>query len=171
MGHYIQVVIGKEEIIDKFQDKWIHAHKLLLKQGFALVPLTKDLFDDITELVDNKQETQYVQFNYLNSSINELLKSESHKGALAYLETEYFGGSGVQVAILYKNQQINLGPLKTERVWNQKLMSYETIPQGKNAINKVLEEMGVSKIGGKDEFDSVELGFYRSNGKILKKSS
>lgn len=169
MSHHIQVIIGKEEIINDFKSRWIHAYKLPLKQGFALIPLTDDLLDDITELMDNGKEKPYPPFYQLNASLDELLKSESHKRQLAYLETEYFGGSGFQLAILYENQSVGLGPLKTETIWNEKLMSYEKVPNEKNAINQVLERIGVRQIGEKDEFDSMELSFYRSNEKIVKK--
>lgn len=169
MSHHIQVIIGKEEIINDFKSRWIQAYKLSLKQGFALIPLTDDLLDDITELMDNGKEKPYPPFYQLNASLDELLKSESHKRQLAYLETEYFGGSGFQLAILYENQKLGLGPLKTETGWNQKRMLYETLPEGKAAINQVLERIGVRRIGEKDEFDSIDLGFYRNNGNIIKK--
>lgn len=39
----------------------------------------------------------------------------------------------------------------------------------KAAINQVLERIGVRRIGEKDEFDSIDLGFYRNNGNIIKK--
>lgn len=169
MSHHIQVIIGKEAIIDELKNRWVHAYKLSLKQGFALIPLKTELLEDITELVNNQGENQYTEFEYLNASLDELLMSESHRRQLAYLETDYFGGVGTQSAILYKNQAIGLGPLKTEIRWNSELMSCEILPEGKQAINQVLERIGVRQVGEKDEFDSIELGFCRSNQKIIKK--
>jgi hypothetical protein len=37
MGHYIQCIIGKEQIINELVNNWIHAIKIDLNEGFNVI--------------------------------------------------------------------------------------------------------------------------------------
>jgi hypothetical protein len=69
---------------------------------------------------------------------------------IAKIETDYFGGSGSQSAKLFVNNK-KVYDKSDEQDWLSK------------PINDVLKEMGVQKILGQDEFDTIGLGKYRSN--------
>ncbi len=60
-----------------------------------------------------------------------------------YIETDYFGGYGTQIGILFKNNSVINSPISEEGI-----------------INKLLKEIGVLKYMGKDEFDSLGLGCF-----------
>lgn len=160
--HCIRGFVGKEDLIRAFEGNWIEGKPVTLHQGLAIVFLTSKLFDDIEELVDSKLNVDYSGFfEYLSPSIYEILVQESRIGKIAYIETDYFGGIGSQSAILFENSQIKIKPLKTETFWDEKAYNYYHKPEGENAINIVLKELGVYRKKGKDEFDSIGLCNYR----------
>ena len=169
MAHHIQVILAREELIERLVKAWQHAHKLSLPQEFALIPMIRVLLEDMDELINRQEPPPYSDFAHLSASIAEVLSDISHHGPVAYLETEYFGGAGTQSALLFHKQQLQSGPHKTETRWNQELESYQTLPEGASAINRVLKELGVRRSETDDEFDSLQLGHYRGNERILKK--
>lgn len=160
MGHYLEAIIGNDEVIADFAQDWVQAKKVELTQGFSLIKLTNELLDDINELVNNKSEDPYKEFCYLSSSLHELLINKSINAALAYIETDYFGGLGTQVALLYENGIVKTGPLKTRDEWNSEKQEYFQTPNGERAINSILKKMGVVCQGQFDEFDSIKLGWH-----------
>lgn len=160
--HCIRGFVGKEDLIKTFAGNWIEAKPVALYQGLSIIFLTSKLYDYTVELVDSKLEVDYSEFfEYLSPSIYEILVQESRIGKLAYIETDYFGGIGSQSAILFENSQIKIKPFKTETFWDEKAYNYCHKPEGENAINIVLKELGVYREKGKDEFDSIGLGNYR----------
>jgi hypothetical protein len=121
--HTIRCFIGKEKIMKVFEGNWVKANDLILPQGFSMIFLTNDLFDDVTELIDSKLDIDYSKyFAYLTPSIYELLVQESKNGKLAYIETEYFGGVGSQSAILFDKGAVKIKPIKTKTYWDEKKM-------------------------------------------------
>lgn len=70
------------------------------------------------------------------------------------IETDYFGGPGEQHAIVYKDGQV-----VSTNVWNPNADRF-------NPINKALKFFGLIKDDGVDEFDTINLGHYRSNEDI-----
>jgi hypothetical protein len=167
MSHCIQVILAKEEIINNFCQKWVHARKLSLKQGFALIPMTTSLKEDIEELINNQESDSYEKLEHFSASIEELVKEESGNGAIVWFETNYSGGSGKQSAILYKNQQTE-GPFNTVTTWDNIKLELTDKPAGERAINNVLHKLGVySKY--RDEFGVLNLPQLGSEEKILKK--
>jgi hypothetical protein len=70
----------------------------------------------------------------------------SQHAPVAYVETHYWGGSGTQAAVAWKNGKTILEP--EEKKWN--------------IINDALFEIGVERVGDKDRFDSLGLDRYRS---------
>ena len=167
MAHKIQVILAKEKIIEKFCKNWVHAQKLILPQGFALIPLKINLLKDINELNKNNNIKPYKEFIHLSSSLQELLIAESVCCKIAYLETEYIGGNGKQSAILYSNKEI-IGPFSTVTEWNDKKLEIKDKPEGERAINKILYKMQVSS-KYRDEFSALGLDYLISNNKIITK--
>ncbi len=69
---------------------------------------------------------------------------------IAKIETDYFGGSGNQSAKLFVNNE-RIYSKSDEQDWSIK------------PINDVLKMMGVQRLSGNDEFDTIGLGKYRKN--------
>lgn len=170
MAHDIQIIVAKETIINQITIEWFQASSLSLPQGFAMIPITMKFYDDINELANNQKPKPYKEFDMLSSSVEEFIRVKSHQRIIAYIETDYFGGAGAQSAILFENQQVKIGPLRTKTNWDAESQSYKDTPEGYGAINEVLKELGVYKLKDKDEFDSINLGHYRSNEEIVEEA-
>lgn len=69
---------------------------------------------------------------------------------IAKIETDYFGGSGNQWAKLF---------VDNKRVYDES----DELHWKVRPINEVLVKMGVVRNSGEDEFDTLNLGKYRSN--------
>tara|TARA_R110000868_G_scaffold320909_2_gene581911 strand:+ start:1192 stop:1551 length:360 start_codon:yes stop_codon:yes gene_type:complete len=70
--------------------------------------------------------------------------------AVAYCETDYFGGAGQQTGKLWDKMK--------NKIFDQ-TSSYAV-------INEALELLGVKRDEGKDEFDTIGLGNFRTNHDI-----
>jgi len=146
--HAIEVIIAKEEITKDIESRFVCAKSVSLTQGFAIVPLTDELKDDLDELI-GKEQLSYECFEKLSSSVCELITDTQIQYKIAYIETEYFGGEGNQVAIVWENGKVIYGPESTDSC--------------KGAINRALRELGVRVVKQQDEFDEMKLGFKRSS--------
>jgi len=113
------------------------------------------------EIRDSKIETILedkslgIQFKELGSNILATTRIPNIKEfginkTIAKIETDYFGGSGNQSAKLFVNNK-KVYDKSDEQDWSAK------------PINDVLKEMGVHRISGQDEFDTIGLGNYRTN--------
>ncbi|WP_139228608.1 hypothetical protein [Planctomicrobium piriforme] len=90
-------------------------------------------------------------FILLTASFTAFLLDLSVLGTLAYIETDYFGGTGSQGAAVYSN--------------GKPLMQSEGSELA-DPINKALELIGV-RSEGSDRFDALGLGNFRSNDAIF----
>ncbi len=168
MGHYIQCIIGKEKVIKELSDNWVYAHKVRLNSGFSLIPLTEELIDDMNELANVGSDPAFEEFQKLSKSIELVLKQNSYKEKIAYIETEYFGGTGVQAAVSYSKGNVFDGPKLTRTSWDYKKCEYIDEPIEERAINSILSGLGLEKRNDIDSFDNLGLGNFRSNEKILR---
>ncbi|OCA98717.1 hypothetical protein [Clostridium beijerinckii] len=166
MGAFIRGFIGRKEIIDELLSKeWLNRKVQYLSQGFALLFLTDEFYDDILELADECEKSEFPWNNistFLNSSILNILENKStNQNTIGYLELDFFGGVGEQIATLYENGKMVIEPIKTELQWNYEgnLTVKKSVPEGINdgAINFVLKHMGVQRDRNKDEFNSLGL--------------
>lgn len=119
----------------------------------------------------NKYGTNYSDsilepYEELTKETRKTIKELSFKGKCAYIETDYFGGPGVQISEAWHNGERIIGPLISfDGIENPKIPSGATLV--KDSINETLKTIGVYRHDGKDEFDSVRLGWYRSNDEII----
>ena len=153
MGHCIRAILGNSEKINALAESWSRK-PIQLSQGLSMLFLTDDLFDDVTESVNVDNEIEIVGFNYFTSAIAFVLAEHTQNGKLAYFETEYFGGSGTQTAILYEKGKPKFPAIFTDDTKGK-------CPAEKRAINMILKEFNVLKLNEKDEFDSIGLGNFR----------
>ena len=144
MGHMIRAFIGKDTVIQSITDHWVYAEMIKLPQDYALTFLNDSLFDDIEELCDLKNTCHYPHLNYLTDSVIEFLKDHSVGAQLVYMETDYFGGYGIQAGVFFENGEMKFEPM-----------------DGDGTVNHLLRLLGVRKHLLKDEFDTLELYKYR----------
>lgn len=166
MGHSVRIVVGPRGAIEGLAERWVKARVCDLPLGFAGMPLTDELADDINDLL--QKPNRIGPFELLSEAHQEVLEQSSRRAPLAYLETKYFGGTGSQCAVLFEGGRATLGPLKTFNPWDDKLLKYGQVPSREGAINTVLRAMGVWRRPGSDEFETLELGRYRSNDALLR---
>ena len=111
-------------------------------------------------------EKPIIPYEALTPEIKEIIKGLSFNGRCAYIETAYFGGIGVQISETWENGKKIDGPLISyDGIENKMKYEYVTIVDG--SINQALKNIGIHCQEGKDEFDTVGLGRYRSNKKIF----
>ncbi len=146
--HSVAALIAKREITREIADRFVMAKSIDLPQNMGLVPLTDELND---ELVD-KPNTPYKEFEFLNESVIEVLLDVSSLGKVGFIETEYFGGEGVQSSIVCEKGKVIYGPQISN---NDNL----------NPINDALKILGVYVSKQQDEFDEIGLGRNRSTEK------
>lgn len=140
MGHQITALIAKPSLLDAFAVKYRLHRPVGLEQGLSALPL----LDEHIDLISPDSAEPINGFHCLSEGLMQILALASADGALAYVETEYFGGYGTQGAMLFESGRNvavvgDIGP-----------------------INRVLRRMGVKITDGVlDEFEAVGLQRHR----------
>lgn len=124
----------------------VHADEIMLPQEFGMVPMTDKLLLDVEELAEVSDKIVFPELDRFTEAVRELMERYSFHTKLAYIETDYFGGKGTQGGLLYENGSVAVAPRAA----------------GSGVINALLSELGVWREPGKDEFDSLGLGKYRT---------
>ncbi|MNK18876.1 hypothetical protein D3C87_370910 [compost metagenome] len=115
----------------------------------------------------NYKEEVISPYSEFTQEAKKQLKELSFEGKCCYIETDYFGGIGAQMGETWQNGKRIAGPLVSLDGTNRNYPETEVIITG-NAINENLQLLGIYQHPGMDEFDSVRLGWYRSNSEVLK---
>jgi hypothetical protein len=154
MGHYISGIITSF----KYQGDLPY---LYLIGNYAFIPLTSNR--------DGFKGYAVEPFGHFNPAIKKLIKDLSFAGACAFIETDFHGGDGSQIAIVYQHGKIVLGPLVSSHNSTSNSMPIEAgiLPLIDGAVNRALRLMGICRHLGKDEFDTARLGFFRTNRDVL----
>jgi hypothetical protein len=146
VGHHITGVVARREMLKRL-DKLGGQPFFALAEGFAFMPLDDQNLDD---LVGVHAGDAVADFVYLTERLIEFLRQASQGGDLAYVETEYHGGTGGQGAVLFHAGEVSFGPRWCEN---------EIGP-----MNDALARMGITKNPTKfDAFQTIGLDAYRSN--------
>ena len=150
--HSISAFVHSQSLRDPILDQLPSYQQVSLGHGLVLVPATDQLFSELHGRCVQTGGRQFSEFRDLTPAGVGLLETLSLHSPVAYIETEYFGGSGDQVAMLFRQGHLALGPLR------------ESSRQGGKSgpINSVLRELGVRKRGAADEFEAVGLDGLRS---------
>ena len=141
MGYYLQAVICKTGDAEAFMSRFEEVKKVELAQGLSLIPITEELFEQLT---DSTESPSIGHFEYLNQKMESELLVCFPKAHFAYIEAEYNGGQGAQEAIIWQN---------SKRI--------QVLNSGDGRINQVLQNFGVVASKGYDEFDSLGFGRHR----------
>lgn len=140
MGYVFSGIVTSFEVMKRLKDQYASAKIVPLYKELIVIPLTDELYDEI----NMNQGTTISIYDYLTDTISSYCREISKFGLVAYIEAEYFGGTGSQNAMVWDSSQV---------------IFEETLSQ--SAINRSLEILGVCKLQGKDEFDTVGLGRHR----------
>ena len=149
--HTISVILCRKELSKNIASRYINAKSVSLPQNMALIPVTELLINEVAELI-GERNSSYDIFEDLDDSMAIVLNELSQEGTIAYVETHYFGGEGVQSSIVCEYNRIIYGPAISK--------NDTTTP-----INDALSILGVKVVSMHDEFDEVGLGRNRSTEK------
>lgn len=141
MGYVLYAFIGKKEVLIKLQGKYSQVKICNLQQNISLIPMTGELYDEINNFISSDDINS---FAYLTTNVEKEVLQVIEDSPLAYIEAEYFGSNGGQRGIIWKENQ------------RHSILSYSH-----EAINKVLQFLGVSAQKRRDEFDTIGLGRFR----------
>jgi hypothetical protein len=148
MGHYISGFIAQSEQLMAAAETLPHAQVCSLRLGFAFLPLT-----DAIASPDDPM-SKYKQLIQLTQPMADWADAQSWRFPIAYIETEYFGGSGGQGAVLWRDGKIMFGPVRTN----------DAVVLLDGAINIAVRQIGVERGQAIDEFAALGLDRYRDNG-------
>jgi hypothetical protein len=129
-----------------------HAVVVPLAQGLHLLPMTGDLFDEVRG--ESRVDRCFVRCQLFPPGFEWTLADWSRIGPAAYVEADYFGGTGSQFAAVWRAGDLVLGPI----------FKPEDAPPpgpGNSPISQALRALGASADGHFDEFDAVGLGRHR----------
>jgi hypothetical protein len=149
MGYELQAVIASTDLLRAATADLAHARLAPLRQGFTLLPITDDLFDSVTD----RAADQMPGFWRLPNGFDRVLAAWSHTGAVAYVEAEYFGGTGEQHAAVWHHGNLTLSP--------PHLADRHPLPAAGSPISRALRYLGARAGGETDEFAAVGLDQHR----------
>jgi hypothetical protein len=166
MGHCINALIGTPRALSELAERFGAPAPTELEFGLVILPLDEDRLD---ALATSTQAT-YAGFTYLTPAMGEAIAGAAMHGALIYIETEYFGGTGGQAAALIEGGGIGWLDSETDFPEDQQSSPAITIPTFlrppdvpvKSPINRGLAALGVPRDENRDEFDRIGLVRFRS---------
>lgn len=132
---------------------------IILIGNYCFIPLEK-------RRGTNYREEEILPYSELTSDTRKVLKELSFEGKCCYIETDYFGGLGGQMAETWENGKRIAGPLVSIDGINKTYEETEA-KTVENAINENLALIGIYRHENLDEFDSARLGWYRSNKEVI----
>ncbi len=147
MGHSVQLIIGKGEAVSAFLRQWPVARALDLYEGWQAIPVDEPLHNAVEAAHPGAERPS--GFDVSPFGLDRALAAATEAGGgLAYVETEYFGGTGEQSAMAYVDGREVMAPQRSRG--------------GGGPINQSLRAIGATRSEANDEFDTVGLGLHRS---------
>ncbi|RKE21632.1 hypothetical protein [Streptomyces sp. TLI_171] len=138
MGYYLEAVVAAEDLLRTATT----ARLAPLAQGLALLPMTDDLHDALTVPAAER----LAPFRMLPRGFDRTLAGWSATGPVAYVEADFWGGTGDQSVAVWNAGALTLGPL--------------TAATG-SPVSLALRHLGATGEGHHDEFAAVGLGRHR----------
>lgn len=150
MGHAIQAIVLAPGVAIRDPEP-SHLVTVALPQGFALVPLTDELFDELRTLYPSEEPDPHAEFWKLSAPVLRFVLRLSRGGAVAYLETEYSGGAGEQAAASWRAGSAAVHPRRADV----------------GPINEALRSLGAQAGDARDEFEALGLQRFRDLDALL----
>lgn len=152
MGHFVTGLIAAEAVLQGFSERYELHRPISLPQGLAILPLRDE---DIDAFIPGPHVGHPDGFTYLSQQLAAMISQASELGRIMYFETEYFGGSGAQGAVVYDHRACIFGPESAEF----------------GPINRALALLGVRPSPtAHDEFETIGLDRHRSTEDWLESS-
>jgi hypothetical protein len=148
MAYILSAIIGPTAVLRAVTQDRPNMVLVSLRQGISLVPMTGELFDELSSGPD-----QLSGFWNMPGGFDRVLASWSSHGPVAYVEAEYFGGVGGQCAAAWNNGALVFGPLA--------ISEGQPVPEGGTPISQALALLGVVRDGHHDEFEAAGLDQHR----------
>lgn len=146
MGHSVQLIIGQGAAIASFLREWPVARVVELRGGWQAIPVDEALYAAIEARHPGAVRPSGLDVSPLGLS-EAVAAATVGGGGLAYVETEYFGGTGAQSAMTFVDGREVVAPQSA---------------RGAGPINQALRRIGVARTLAEDEFDAIGLGERRS---------
>jgi hypothetical protein len=147
MGHSVYLVIGKDHAIGRFLKRWPGSRAVPLNGGWQAIPMEDVLYEKIEAAFPGSTRPPEFDVSPLGLE-SAMIEATREGGGLAYIETDYWGGSGGQSAMAVVDGEIRREPQRSRGAG---------VP-----INSALRAIDVVKSGDMDEFDTIGLGERRS---------
>ena len=147
MGHNVQLIIGRGVAVQAFLRQWPGARAVELRDGWQAIPVEEPVFAVIEAKAPGAVRPPELDVSPLGLD-QALAGATEAGGGLAYVETEYFGGTGGQSAMAFVDGREAMAPQRARG--------------GGGAINQALRAIGVTRSAASDEFDTIGLGERRS---------
>ena len=162
MGHMIQCFIGPDsairEIVAPIEP--VTHRTVKLPQGLCCLFYCENVYDSIHEYQMSDNDREIEPFSIFSNTLIMYLESIRPKGNFIYIETDYAGGTGYQAAGAFKNGKL-MEARKTEIMYLDRTDNYPEVLLDK-PINTALRDLGVIRRPEADEFDTLDLGNYRT---------
>ena len=146
MGHSVHLIIGKGSAITAFLMQWPAARAVDLRGSWQAIPVDEVLYVAIEAKYPGAIRPSGLGASPLGLS-EALAEATAQGGGLAYVETDYFGGTGGQAAIAFVEAHEVVAPQTAK---------------GSGPINQALRRIGVTRAEADDEFDTIGLGERRT---------
>jgi hypothetical protein len=161
MGHDVRLFVGHPQVLARYLAAVPAARIHALTAGAPLAVLSLD--DDLHDQLHRAYGTgEWLDSGpSLTSTDMAFAARASEGGALAYVQTAYFGGSGLQNAVLWIGGAVAMKPAVLDK------HAAGNRPRPTWPINAALRGLGVRAAAGHDEFDTFGLGGYRNHEAIL----
>ncbi len=162
MAHRIRLFVGHPRVLERYTAAVAAARVYYLTRGaeLSVLPCDDELLDALHQIYGTGDWLATLTLSITTRDIA-FAMTTSTVGALAYLETDYCGGTGVQSAALWIGGAAALKPMAmtSDAAGNR--------PRSTWPINAALRGLGVKAAAGFDEFDSFGIGNYRGNTEIV----
>ena len=155
MAHHLHLFAGHPEVLRRYAEVTprVRLYRLTPGAELAALPLSDDVHDALHKAYGTGEWAETVR---LTTADMGFAAETSRRGPLAYLETDYFGGTGLQAAAAWVGGALALRPIQMAREQGQGRSS-ATWP-----INAALRLLGLVARPGLDAFDTFGLGRFRS---------
>lgn len=145
MAHSLRALVARPGVLRPALERLPGAVLAPLEHGLALLPLTREVLDAMPESGAETPNPHDEVLYYLSAALARLGAELSARGPVAYVETDYFGGSGDQGAIVWDGGVVVEGPARARG----------------GPINDALRRLGVETKFWEDAFSAVGLERHR----------
>jgi hypothetical protein len=139
MPHHIRGIVGPRSALERVASLGLPEEPRELDVGMGWLPMTEAMMTALSKRYPEPAPAD-VRFERLGWGVIELCADLSQTAPIAYLETEYFGTVGQQLATVFDEGARSLDA---------------------GRVNEALRSIGVVARAEQDEWDTVGLGQYR----------